>query len=375
MEGVNPMSYSKIPVLRPLLPPTDRLIPYLQRIDANRIYTNFGPLYYEFLDRLSDHLSCDSGSVACASSGTAAIASSILAVAGRPRAGRTVAIVPAFTFPGSALAAELCGYRVIFADVSAESWTLDPSVVRNIPHIDKVGVVIPVAPFGHPVDPRVWKRFQAETGIPIVIDAAACFEAIAREPGRYISDIPSVLSFHATKSFSTGEGGCVISRDPDLIDRVTQSLNFGFVENRETEVSGFNGKMNEYNAAVGLAELDSWGEKQSALQGLGLMYQEACEARGIAHKLTTAPKVCSSYILFSADETQETKAIESNLDAAGISFRRWYGPALSRQKYFLHTANPHCPIADRLADTILGLPVAPDLDVETVSRICDQLVR
>lgn len=368
------MPSNKVPVLRPLLPSAKRLLPYLERMDANRFYSNHGPLHDEFLERLSHHFSCDSNSVACASSGTASITGGILAVAGRASAERPIALVPAFTFPGTALAAELCGYRVNVADVSAETWTLGPNMVRSMPNIDRIGVVIPVAPFGRPVDLDDWKRFQDETGIPIVIDAAAGFEAIARDPGRYISDMPVALSFHATKSFSTGEGGCVVSRDRELIDRVTMSLNFGFMKSRETEVPGFNGKMNEYMAAVGLAEFDSWGEKQAALEGVGQMYQEACETRGIADKLTNTPQVCSSYMLFAADDAEEARTVESNLDAAGIGFRHWYGPALHQQKYFCHTGYTTCPVTDSLTDTLLGLPVTPDLDVETVSRICDQLV-
>jgi len=189
-----------------------------------------------------------------------------------------------------------------------------------------------------------------------------------------ISKLPTVLSFHATKSFSTAEGGCVISNDHDLIERVTSNLNFGFINTRETEVPGINGKMGEYNAAIGLAELDSWNEKKALLEQVSDLYHEAAKTRGIQHKLIIAPNVCSSYALFAADNPEEAQVVKSNLEKAGIEFRYWYGNGLHRQKHYYDSAAVSSPVTDHLASTLLGLPVAPDLDSIAVNLICDQLI-
>jgi dTDP-4-amino-4,6-dideoxygalactose transaminase len=101
----------------------------------------------------------------------------------------------------------MCGFHPRIMDVSVENWNLDPREVIEMPDINLVGLVIAVAPFGRPVDPRRWEQFQEDTGIPVVIDVAACFESISGNAEKYVSTLPTVMSFHATKSFSTAEGG------------------------------------------------------------------------------------------------------------------------------------------------------------------------
>ena len=120
---------------------------------------------------------------------------------------------------------------------------------------------------------RTLAGFPEQTGIPVVIDAAASFEAISDEPSRLLSELPVALSFHATKAFATGEGGCVITTDAELATSVTRSLNFGFYEDRESRSASTNGKMSEYHAAVGLAELDAWPAKHHAFLRMAETYK------------------------------------------------------------------------------------------------------
>jgi len=175
-----------IPVFKPSLPTADQLLPYIRRIDASRIYTNFGPLYEELLRRLGNQFSCTSKSLVCASSGTSAIVGAILAKAGRAGKVRPYAVIPAMTFTATGLAAEMCGFRPRIMDVSSANWSLDPYKVIQLPDLDSVGLVIPVAPYGRPVDPYAWERFHQESGIPVVIDAAGCFESISDNSEKYI---------------------------------------------------------------------------------------------------------------------------------------------------------------------------------------------
>src|SRR5436190_20407850 len=98
-----------IPVLKPLLPDADRLLPYLRRIDAERIYSNMGPLCREFEQRIGELIGLPEGCVVSASSGTAALVATILASAGRPKSARPYAAIPAFTFTATASAVQECG--------------------------------------------------------------------------------------------------------------------------------------------------------------------------------------------------------------------------------------------------------------------------
>src|SRR5690606_3869348 len=202
-----------IPVMTPRLPSADQLLPYLRPIAAARVYTNFGPLVPEFEQRVAAELSLPVAALASASSGTAALVGGILASAGQATAARPLAVMPAYTFVATALAAEQCGYRPCLADVDPQRWMLDPGALLDHPALDQVGVVLPVAAFGAAVPQAPWQEFRDRTGIPVVIDGAASFEAACAAPWRNLGDIPVAMSFHATKSFGMGEGGCAATTD------------------------------------------------------------------------------------------------------------------------------------------------------------------
>lgn len=353
----------RIPVLRPRLPPAERLPPYLQRIDAARIYTNWGPLSSEFEGRLARTMGLPEGGVVSASSGTSALAGAILAVAGRADR-RPLALIPAFTFVATATAAQQCGYVPYFADVDPASWALRPDDVLRCAALDRVGVVIPVAPFGRRVNQASWNEFEVRTGIPVVIDGAASFERLIEDSEHCLGRIPVALSFHATKSFATGEGGCVALNDVKIGERVTQALNFGFRIGRDSEIPHINGKLSEYHAAVGLAALDCWTETHAAMSAVADAYREELAGTGLAGRLITAPDVGSSYVLLLCGGALESERIQGSLTQSSVGFRLWYGRGLHTHHYFAELPHDPLPVTDGIAPRLLGLPLAVDLSRE-----------
>lgn len=323
-----------VTVMRPRLPSVERLSPYLQRMDAARIYSNWGPLARELEHRLSAALSLPEGAVVSSSSGTAALIGAILAKAGRATAARPLALVPSFTFVATAIAGEQCGYQAFLSDIDPQTWMLDPEKVINHGALDRIGVVVPVAPFGRPVPQAPWKDFSEKTGIPVVIDGAASFEALREKPDIYLGEVPVAISFHATKSLATAEGGCVASISVSLAAEVTQALNFGFHGTPESRAPGINGKMSEYHAAVGLAELDGWLQKHAALRAVADCYRAKLADAGLGNQFIAAPHVCSSYALFVAHGDVEAEGLKLALARNLIDYRLWYGIGLHRHAYF-----------------------------------------
>ncbi len=357
------------PVLRPLLPLAERLLPYLRIIDANRIYTNFGPLALELSRRLTAHFLLPNDSVVVAASGTAALIGAILGSAGRAQAERPLAVIPGLTFVATAAAAEACGYRLHLMDVDPESFLLDPARLLLDPEINRVNVVIPVAAFGRPVDQADWRQFREKTGIAVVIDGAASFEAATASPRRLLGDIPVAMSFHATKSFATGEGGCVVTSDVHLAYRILQALNFGFLGSRDSQTANINGKMSEYHAAVGLAELDGWSAKAKALSIVAKTYRRHFTRFNMQHRFIGPPDIASCYALFQCETIDEAQRVESDLQNEHIEFRFWYGNGIHRQSYYSNLRHGGLPITERLAARLIGLPIAPDLTEKTIARI------
>jgi len=362
-----------ISVLHPCLPPVDALVPYLRRIDASRTYTNWGPLVEELESRLCRLLRLPPDALVTASSGTAALVGAILASAGRAQPGKPLAAIPAFTFVATAVAVEQCGYQPYLVDVDPDTWLLDATRLQEHMLIDRIGLVVPVGAFGRPVHQEAWLAFRARTGIPVVIDAAASFESFAQDSARCAGDIPAALSFHATKSFATAEGGCVITTDPRLSRSIEESLNFGFYSNRRSNCASTNGKMSEYHAAIGLAELDRWAEKSTMIEVTVERYRERLHLAGLDDRFVGRPVVASCYALYRCASLAEAARVQDVFRRSDIEFRFWYGAGLLEQPYFSNLPHDGLEHTKRLAPLIIGLPIAVDLSSTAMNRIATAL--
>lgn len=373
IEPSTGMSMESIQVLRPRLPSAERLLPYLHRIDASRIYSNFGPLAQEMERRMAPLLGVPDGCLISASSGTAALCAAILVTAGRATTNRPYAIVPAYTFVATAVAAEHCGYKTYLSDCDPTQWVLTPDQLLDHPDLDRIGVVIPVAAYGRPIEQAPWMAFSERTGIPVVIDGAACFDLLLGGPTAFAGSIPVALSFHATKAFGVGEGGAVICPDPITARRVLQSLNFGFHTIRDSLCPSLNGKLSEYHAAVGLAELDGWNDKIKAWSRVAADYRRLAAAAGLQGRLYTSPSISSSYALFFCDSEYPCENVQAALREQQIDYRLWYGRGLQHQTHFANCPRSTLGVTELLSRDLLGIPASPDLSSDAVARVVEAL--
>lgn len=358
-----------IPVMRPQLPPAERILPYLKRVDESRIYSNFGPLVQELQARLATRFGLDRAHLVTAGSGLAALVGGILGAAGRAAGDRPLAVVPAYTFSATAAAVELCGYQPWLEDVDPQTWQLDPASLLDHPLLERIGLVVPVAAFGRAVQVAAWSSFHSQTGIPVVVDGAASFEGVSDSPSRCTGAIPVAISFHATKSFGTGEGGCLLATDEGLIARSWAALNQGRTGVRDCSLPSTNGRMNEYNAAVGLAELDGWSGKRTALRRVAALYHRHMTAAGLVDRLHHAPRIASCYVLYLCRDHLEVERVTASLAAHRVDYRYWYGGGLHQQTYYAGLPRRLLTVTDDLAQRLLGLPVAPDLSEADVIRV------
>ncbi|KQM18278.1 DegT/DnrJ/EryC1/StrS family aminotransferase [Novosphingobium sp. Leaf2] len=356
---------------KPQLPSTDALIPYLRQIDQSRIYSNYGPLVLTLQSRLQDLFGLPANTVVPTGSGTAALMAGILAHAGRPAPERPLALCPAYTFVATAAAVRQCGYEPYLVDVSPDTWTANPAALLDHPMLARVGLVVPVCAYGRAIDIAAWEDFQQRTGVPVVVDAAAAIEAVADGRMHVSRHLPLALSFHATKAFGCGEGGCLAWADATLAMRGAQTINFGFLGSRNSQTESLNGKMSEYHAAVALAELDGWTAKRAALAGCAAAYRKAFTAAGLPlDTLITAPDIASNYVLYRLGEQHVPVAgLSAGLARAGIETRQWYGQGLKGHDILRTVAADTLDTSDRLAATLLGLPVACSLSMAQATRV------
>ncbi|MFY9780688.1 MAG: DegT/DnrJ/EryC1/StrS family aminotransferase [Candidatus Baltobacteraceae bacterium] len=368
-----PAQNASVPVLRPQLPTVEKLVPYLRGIDDRRTYSNHGPLVLEFERRIARELTLEPGRFTSAASGTAAIVGAVLAAAGRARPDKPYAFIAAFTFVGTAVAVEQCGYRPYLTDCDAATWTITPELVTAAPDFERCGLVVVTSPLGRPVAQAPWSAFSERYGIPVVIDGAACFDLIRRRPADFVGSIPVAFSFHATKAFGIGEGGGVATTDARLAARITQALNFGFHGRRDCSSASINGKLSEYHAAIGLAELEGWNEKERRLYSIAAAYRESFDATEHAKSLHTAPDIGCSYVIYEAETVAESESVAARLELAGIGSRFWYGNGIHRNTYYRDAAAATLDVTTCLAPRLIGLPLAPDLERAVIQRIVETI--
>jgi dTDP-4-amino-4,6-dideoxygalactose transaminase len=363
----------RVPLLVAELPAADRLLPYLERIDRNRWYSNFGPLVQEFEERLADSF-IDSAHgapiVVTVANGTVGIELALRALQLPP--GSRV-LVPALTFVATANAVLSAGLRPTVCDIDRMSWLLTPEIAQAFVRDHEVKAVVPVATYGCPQDTEGWSAFHARTAIPVVIDAAAAF-------GNQLDCGPtcSIFSLHATKTLSAGEGGFIVTRDPGFARAVRQLSNFGInlvdpvvAPIGAVTMIGTNGKMSEYHAAVGLASLDAWPQNAARRRSLYGLYTD--RIRGISGLRTTwqqAPDGCvRSVCCLLLDSQRERDNADASLTSLGVGTRRWYLPLLDRHPAFAHMAERPTPVADDIAERLLGIPFHLKLDRSSRSEV------
>lgn len=354
---------NRIPIARPRMPKTDALLPYLRRIDEHRTYANFGPLIAELEARLAARLGVEPECVVTVANATSGLTLTLQSLtSGRPGA----CLMPSWTFVATAHAANAAGLTPFLTDVDEDSWALTPEIARDaLSRIDMpVAAVMPVAPFGAPMNRAAWDRFSAETGVPVVIDAAAAHDTVTA------GDSPAVVSLHATKILGAGEGGYVVCRDPELILDVKRRSNFGFLGSRDAGVAAINAKMSEYHAAVGLASMDAYAFDTLRYRWVARAYRDRLAPRGQVHfqpgfGIDWCGSVCVARFA-GGDE----RSIAARLDAAGVDSRGWWGKGVHAQTAFAGVPRLPLPVTEKLGRETLGLPYFIDLADDAVAHVC-----
>ena len=357
-----------LPVARPRLPPARAILPYLRQIDAHRWYSNHGPLARRFQSRLAAHWGVAPPDVTLLSNATTALTLALLA-SGAPLGTRC--LMPSWSFPASAGAARAAGLVPHFVDVCPTRWVPDPAEFRTLAGRHDVGAMMVVAPFGAPLDMAAWDKLQADTGIPVVIDAAAGFDTLRHDGPMRVGACPVAVSLHATKVFGVGEGGALLCRDPGVMDRVRRLAQFGFLGTRDAALPGVNAKLSEYAAAVGLAGLDEWPETRARWHVALSTYRRHLPPTVLP------PGADGSWVSSTLNVLCPGAAapVMDALAAAGVGSLRWWGPGCHAQPAYGACPAEPLPATRDLARRTLGLPFWQDLKPAQIEAACAALTR
>lgn len=347
------------PFIRPTIPPPAAWLDLLAPAYKERRYSNFGPVASRLERELEQKYASPEHSVVLVSSGTAGLIAALLALDVRG-----AVAMPSFTFPATASAVMLARCAPLFIDVSPETWELDLAQLEQMLQRQRIGAILHVRTLGlcHPLDDL--ERLAQSFGVPLIVDSAASLGG--REPsGAWVggSGDAEIFSLHATKVFGVGEGGAVFVRK-HLAERLRKTINFGLADG-VPEVLGFNGKLSEVHAAIGLAVLERID---------GFIARRGEIARGYRARLAQDAALehppnagAPPWQTYPVALPGDADAVVEELVAAGVGVRRYYAPPLHRTPPF--AADVSLPTTDDLSARMICLPVYSDMSDRELDEI------
>jgi dTDP-4-amino-4,6-dideoxygalactose transaminase len=343
-------------VTQPFLPPLEELQPYLEQIWANRHLTNRGPFHEEFEQALGDHLGVEH--VSLFANGTLALLAALHAV---EISGEVI------TTP----------YSFVATAIEPNTLNLDPDKIEAAISND-TAAILPVHVYGRPCDVNAIQSVADRHDLKVVYDAAHAFD-VQDEGGSILrhGDV-SILSFHATKVFTTFEGGAVISKDSEMKQRVDNFKNFGIADEVTVVASGINAKMNEFQAALGLLQLDYIDQAIQQRRKIDEIYRE--QLAGIRGIRCLAPSTARQHnysyfpVLVDPDYPLSRDDLYARLREHNIIARRYFYPLISEFPMYRTVAGAsrsNLPVASAVAEKVLCLPIYPDMEKERLARVID----
>ena len=237
--------------------------------------------------------------------------------------------------------------------------------------------IMPVHCYGHPCDVGAIQKIADNYNLKVIYDAAHAF-GVEDEGGSILRHGElSVVSFHATKVFNTFEGGAIVCPDAKTKTRIDQLKNFGHVGEVTVVAPGINGKMSEFNAALGLLQLKYMDKVFESRKQIDTAYCERLQGiKGIRCLPDSGEKVRNySYfpILVGRDYPISRDDLYQRMKEMGIHPRRYFYPLISEFPMYRGLPSAHCdnlPNAFEAARQILCLPIFPDLAMEVVEEVC-----
>ena len=318
---------------------------------------------------------CGARHAIATNNGTTALHLALVALGVRP--GDEV-IVPTVTYIATANAVRYCGATPVLADVCPGTMNLDPAdIERRI--TDRTRGIIPVHLYGHPADMDAINAIAERHGLWVVEDAAEAHGAEIH--GRRVGGLGTcaTFSFFGNKIITTGEGGMVTTDDDELAARLRLYRGQGMDPARRYwfPVVGYNYRMTNIQAAIGLAQLENIGTSLADRNRLAAWYDEALadlrEKLVLPEQAPWARHVYWMYTVFlRVGDAKERDEVMHRMDQAGIETRPVFHPMHVMPPY---AESANYPVADLWAGRGINLPTHQDLTRGEVSRIAENLAK
>ena len=272
--------------------------------------------------------------------------------------------------------------KPVFADIDPVTLNLDPEKIEAA-ITPQTTAIMPVHVYGTPCDIDAIQKIADNYNLKVIYDAAHAFGV--RKEGVSVLNAGdlSILSFHATKVFSTIEGGAIVCKDAKMKQHIDDLKNFGFRDEVTVVAPGMNAKLNEVQAAFGLLALQKVDDAIAHRGWVAEQYHQALKGvPGISiPQVEAGVKHNYAYFPIFVDEQQygmSRDALYAKMKDEGVLGRRYFYPLISDFSTYrgLASAAPgNLPVAHRVADSVICLPIHAELSAEDVERVIKTIKR
>lgn len=364
-----------INVTTPLLPSLDEFNEYLNDIWTSKWITNNGKYHQMLEEALCNYLKVPY--ISLFTNGTLPLITALQAL----RINGEVITTP-YSFVATTHAIWWNGIKPVFVDIDPITCNIDPDKIEAA-ITSKTTAIMPVHVYGNPCDTKRIQAIADKYGLKVIYDAAHAFGVEVNGESILNNGDMSTLSFHATKVFNTIEGGALVVKDEQSKKRIDYLKNFGFAGETEVVAPGINGKMDEMRSAYGLLNLKQVDKAIEVRKNAAMAYRKSLiNIEGISF-LNDIDSVKHNYSYFPIliDENKygmHRDELYFKLKEQNVFGRRYFYPLVSTFSTYrgLDSAKPHnLPVATKIADSVICLPMHHDLNKMDVYRIIDLIKR
>lgn len=289
-------------------------------------------------------------------------------------------ITTPFSFASTTHAIVQNGLKPVFCDINENDYTIDVNKIESL-ITEKTCAIVPVHVYGHVCDVKKIEEIAKKYNLKVVYDAAHVFgvEVDGKGIGTF-GDI-SMFSFHATKVFNTIEGGGLAYNNSELRDKFEKLKNFGINGPEKVEYVGINAKMNEFQAAMGLCNLrhiDSELEKRKKVYNRYI--ERLSNVEGVKLPIKQ-DKVKQNYaylpVVFDKEIFGKSRdEVKEQLEKENIFTRKYFYPVINDYDCYSNMYDSNdTPIAKKISERVLTLPMYANLKIDDVDRICDIILK
>ncbi len=374
------MSYTEISFIRSNIPKISQLADGIIAMENSGIYTNYGPINQKFEKRLVEQMFSGVGQCVTVCNATIGLMMA-LKYATRHKDTRVAhyVLMPSFTFAAAAHAVLWAGFTPLFCDIDPADWMASHAAENELlqEYGEQIAAIFPYATFGNATDINHYTRLEKQTGIPVVIDAAASLGAHDASGQGFGTGSPHAIicSLHATKTMGIGEGGFIYANNPDMIEALRAMGNFGFGKIRHATMPGLNSKLPEIGALLALSGLDHLENVVEKKCRIEQMYYDLLPGFGFQRQRGARMSYQFLPVRLPPRYAPHRHAILARMKEKRIGTSTYFSPHLYEQSYFVaHCKAGDLQATDALASSIVSLPLWHEMTPEMVRYVCQEFL-